>query len=499
MIRAYKHTVPLTTKKKLILEDIYVSYRDVAKELVYKQLNHIKSTGKVYIGNELYKPIISDLSERYKDTCNYQVDGMMKSWLSNAKNRFKLFIKNSSIYKLSENLELKKKLYQINSRNLWFSKIDTTKKFTDDEIKLAKRIMNRVFKITKIPSTSSLQMILCTKLYALSKSNCKFNGYWMRLSTKTKRQRIYIPISKNIYEESKKGIFKNACQIIFDKSGKFKSISLIKEIEKTLYTPSSKIVGLDFGLCNLFATSEGDLFGRNFIKQLKKYDARYQKLIKSYKANKIEKFGDLKRFKSLVSKMRGYIKNESNRVINRIVEVHKPSGLAIEDLNFSHPRLSKQLNRILKNCGLGNIKVKLDAIHEELGIKITYVNPTYLSQACKKCKYVDSNNRKTQSEFKCLNCGHKCNSDVSSSIGIKRRSFNVEQYRYKGVRQVSQLMINEFVNHWFDKKVVNRNVDPKISYKSITGLVDKMSSKNPLKDTYLTAIEEYMNSLPIGR
>ena len=59
MIRAYKHTVPLTTKKKLILEDIYVSYRDVAKELVYKQLNHIKSTGKVYIGNELYKPIPS--------------------------------------------------------------------------------------------------------------------------------------------------------------------------------------------------------------------------------------------------------------------------------------------------------------------------------------------------------------------------------------------------------------------------------------------------------
>ncbi|EJF06793.1 transposase [Thiovulum sp. ES] len=46
------------------------------------------------------------------------------------------------------------------------------------------------------------------------------------------------------------------------------------------------------------------------------------------------------------------------------------------------------------------------------------VNPKFTSQKCSKCGYIDKENRKTQSEFKCLKCGHSENADLNASKNI---------------------------------------------------------------------------------
>ena len=46
------------------------------------------------------------------------------------------------------------------------------------------------------------------------------------------------------------------------------------------------------------------------------------------------------------------------------------------------------------------------------------INPAYTSQTCSSCGNVDSQNRRTQSHFECVRCGHTENADLQASKNI---------------------------------------------------------------------------------
>ena len=57
---------------------------------------------------------------------------------------------------------------------------------------------------------------------------------------------------------------------------------------------------------------------------------------------------------------------------------------------------------------------------DRVGIEVRFVNPAYTSQKCSKCGHIARENRQTQSEFKCVECGHSLNADWNASINIGR-------------------------------------------------------------------------------
>ena len=56
------------------------------------------------------------------------------------------------------------------------------------------------------------------------------------------------------------------------------------------------------------------------------------------------------------------------------------------------------------------------------GIPLVPVDPAYTSQTCFVCKHVDKANRKSQSEFLCVACGHTENADVNGAKNIGFRA-----------------------------------------------------------------------------
>jgi len=54
-------------------------------------------------------------------------------------------------------------------------------------------------------------------------------------------------------------------------------------------------------------------------------------------------------------------------------------------------------------------------------IAVSLTNKAYTSQTCPNCGHVDSDNRKSQEEFECLECGYKDNADRNSSLNIVNR------------------------------------------------------------------------------
>ncbi len=76
------------------------------------------------------------------------------------------------------------------------------------------------------------------------------------------------------------------------------------------------------------------------------------------------------------------------------------------------------LIRAILAQGWGYFKRMLEYKLKERGGRLVLVNPAYTSQRCSKCGHVAADNRKTQSQFTCVACGHSMNADHNAALNI---------------------------------------------------------------------------------
>ena len=80
----------------------------------------------------------------------------------------------------------------------------------------------------------------------------------------------------------------------------------------------------------------------------------------------------------------------------------------------SNVRQKAGLNRSILNTGWRQLRQML----EYKAANVIAVNPAFTSQTCRSCSAVDALNRKTQSKFHCVRCGHEANADVNAALNI---------------------------------------------------------------------------------
>ncbi len=341
------------------------------------------------------KHIQSKLSERYKQTCLWQVVSVLESWTSNLANRFRQTVINSTLPQ-----ERKKALLYLNSFKGWFLRTPPKEWITQEDMKLARKIFKHIYHQWRKPSFKHIAMHLDQKVAVLEKNTySKSFDCWLKVSTLEKRKPVYIPLKANRYK-----------------------VKLVKEIKdkKDRYIPSVEGIGIDIGLRPLIATSEGNLIGRNFFEFLKSYDAKITKRMTELQRKGLKPSKD-KKYREIVRRFREFLRSEINRYINRLIEVHRPKKIVVEKLDFRSSELSKRMNRLIQNFGKRYIKEKLKRFEDIYGIEVVEINPAYTSQECNSCGYIDRRNRKDTEEFECKLCGKRANAQVNSAknIGLK--------------------------------------------------------------------------------
>ena len=420
------------------------AYRDTASLIAWDQWRCFYESAQPFNRQCDIKRIETLLSERFKQTCQYQVVGTLDSFIANRQNDFVFHIHQSTLKDDS-----KHRMFTINKYGLWYNKypfsmvlisrrgkgkqsnnkeyVYTAKQgltLLPEDLKLSRKIFNHILSKHRKPSFQHINMNLDNKVAVISeKASDKASAfdYWVRLSTYEKGKPVYMPVESNQYFDGIAGRQKKFCQANLNDKNEI-SISFIKDVpdHKKDYVPAIDKICVDIGLVTAMATDKGDLFGRDFMGRLLYYDNRITPLAANRQRQGLPVRSP--RYDHRVSELRAYLKNEINRLFNRIKEIYLPAEIVVEKLDFRNLNLSKRMNRLLCRFGKSCIVAKLKSLEEEFGIVTRYENPAYTSQQCSVCGYVDKNNRKSQSVFQCKFCHSIMHADVNAPRNLSKRS-----------------------------------------------------------------------------
>lgn len=175
-----------------------------------------------------------------------------------------------------------------------------------------------------------------------------------------------------------------------------KDVTFMFDIEKETKI-DGKVLGIDVGISNSIATSEGFL---------SKSDCHNHTLTSILKKISVRKKGS-NGFRRATSHRKNFINWSVNQLnLNEIKEVRRE--------NIKNLRRGKKSSRFLSHWAYADIFDKLDRFCEEQGVLVTKVNPAYTSQICSKCGILGKRSGKS---FVC-SCGYENDSDLNASLNL---------------------------------------------------------------------------------
>ncbi len=356
-----------------------------------------------------------------------QVVGQLRSWMSNRANDFRDMVEASGLDDRTRHM-----LHAINVRQAWHSPDVVTfgaakEAVPNDVLRLARRILRAVTARHRRPSWAGLPVQLDQReVTLLSARRAVQDGrvtHWLRIVA-AGIGKACVPLVGTPPFLARRGPRANTVRISRDRDGviAFGVITDITEscaASRQAYVARTETIALDFGLTRLFATDRGDLIGRSFMAKLISLDATITGIVR-HAQRAGTKPRDSVRYRRHVARLRGFVTTEINRVLNHLVEKHAPGEMLLERLSFSHPALSRRMNRLVSNCGRSVVKAKLADLADRFGIALEEVDPAYTSQTCSSCGHVHRSNR-SGDIFRCRRCGLNSQADVNAARNIRRR------------------------------------------------------------------------------
>lgn len=79
------------------------------------------------------------------------------------------------------------------------------------------------------------------------------------------------------------------------------------------------------------------------------------------------------------------------------------------------------LNKAILDQGWGMFVSMMEYKQNWNGGLVLKINPQYTSQTCPCCNHISKENRKTQSQFVCIECGYTENADLVGAINIREK------------------------------------------------------------------------------
>ena len=154
-------------------------------------------------------------------------------------------------------------------------------------------------------------------------------------------------------------------------------------------------------------------YSKNFKKVQQKLSKRYKNKVFSKNTVRLQKKSN-KLFKKIKNKKEDFFHKLSNQLTNQYDQI------SIEHLKIKSMKESKsqRLNRLISEVSWNSLIQKIKYKQIQKNKLIRELNPAYSSQRCNKCGSISKNNRKSQSDFSCENCGYTTNADLNAADNL---------------------------------------------------------------------------------
>ncbi len=226
--------------------------------------------------------------------------------------------------------------------------------------------------------------------------------------------------------------------------GEIKNVTISKHVgkwyisfgvENTIETPihpSKSAIGVDLGIKKLITTSNGDVFDPiNSFKAIQvKFAMLQRKLMKKTKFSESWKKLNLK-----INKLHHHIANIRHDYLHKVTTTLSKNhamivveGLKVANMSKSasgtpekqgkNVKAKSGLNKSILDQGWSMLVDMLEYKQQWRGGLLVKVDPKYTSQTCSSCGHVAKENRLTQANFSCVECGFSENADINASRNI---------------------------------------------------------------------------------
>ncbi len=198
--------------------------------------------------------------------------------------------------------------------------------------------------------------------------------------------------------------------------------------------PSDSAVGIDLGVVSFASLSDGTQIEP--LGSFRKHEARLaqtqRKLSRKRKGSR-----NRSRLRATVHRLQAHIANARKDFLHKLSTTlcKNHALIVVEDLNVKGMSASASgtaekpgrnvqaksgLNKSIQDQGWSMFRSMLEYKAKWLGGQVVAINPANTSRACPACGEVDADNRKTQTEFRCVHCGHSDQADVNAARNILR-------------------------------------------------------------------------------
>ena len=209
------------------------------------------------------------------------------------------------------------------------------------------------------------------------------------------------------------------------------SVQTEREVEQPLHS-SDSMVGIDMGIVRFATLSDGTVIEPlNSFRKHQERLARYQRAM----SRKRKFSNNWKKAKANIQRIHTRIANSRRDYLHKVTTTISKNHaiVCIEELqvrNMSKSAVGSNetpgrnvkaksgLNKSILDQGWFEFRRQLEYKQAWLGGDVLAVPPRNTSRTCPACGYVSADNRQTQAQFACVECGYAANADLVGAINV---------------------------------------------------------------------------------
>lgn len=240
------------------------------------------------------------------------------------------------------------------------------------------------------------------------------------VSLLTLRGRILVPMRYGAYQAARLSMQKGQADLVL-RNGVF-YLYICIDMPTAPPVDTEGFLGVDLGIVEIASDSAGNQYSGEAVKRVRRNVKEHRRQLQRKQTNSAKK-----RLRKTSARQSRFVRDVNHCISKKLVAtaLYLQKALALEDLSGIRERagtVSRQMRWLLGNWSFYQLAQFISYKAEAVGLRVVSVDPRNTSRTCPECGYCDKANRKSQSCFRCLECGFEANADFVGSRNIEARA-----------------------------------------------------------------------------